>query len=284
MTSDDNTPPPVYDRQGLTYADTFDSPVRRATIKSMEWLTGKHRVLRMVRTFEALGKQTGQQFWHNALDVMGITLLTPESQLDHIPREGPVVLVANHPHGLVDGMILAALIGQVRPDYRILTRAFLAGIDQTAAHYMIPVPFPHQPDAQERMVEMRRKAMDHLHQGGLIALFPSGVVASSPSLFSPAVEAEWNVFTAKMIRMSGAQVIPCFFPGSNSRWYNMANRLSATLRQGLLIHETVRACGKAHQPVIGPAFSARDIRSRLREPRAFLAWLRAQTLALEKQL
>ena len=275
------SPPGRYDRRSLTYANTFDSLGRRAVIKTVEWLTGKVAIICMIRRFEAKGRQPGQQFWRAALDVMGIDLLTPQDQLNHIPRKGPVVLVANHPHGLVDGMILAELIGRVRPDYRILTRAFLTGIDEDASQFMIPVPFPHQTDAQQRMVEMRRAAMDHLRQGGLIALFPSGVVASSSSLFGPAEEAEWNVFTAKMIRTSGAQVVPLFFPGSNSRWYNIANRLSATLRQSLLIHEITRACGKAHKPVIGPAFSQDEIETRLSDPRAFMAWLRTETLALK---
>ncbi len=275
--------PRLYDRRSLTYSNTFDSRGRRALIKAVEWMTGKVTIIRMIRKFEAKGKQSGQQFWRGALDVMGIDLLTPQDQLDHIPRQGPVVLVANHPHGLVDGIILAELIGRVRPDYRILTRAFLTGIDEEASQYLIPVPFPHQADAQGRMVEMRRAAMDHLKQDGLIALFPSGVVASSPSLFSPAEEAEWNVFTSKMIRTSGAQVVPLFFPGSNSRWYHIANRLSATLRQSLLIYEIVRACGKPHKPVIGPTFAQSEIKARLSEPRAFMAWLRAETLALKNR-
>lgn len=273
-------PARVYDRRALTYSNTFDSPWRRRLIKVIEWMTGKISVIRMIRRFEARGKQTGHAFWHNALDVMGIRLQTPAAQLAHIPATGPVVLVANHPHGLVDGMILAELIGRVRPDYRILTRAFLTDIDEDASQYLIPVPFPHQADAQERMVEMRRAAMDHLAKGGLIALFPSGVVASAPALFAPAVEAEWNLFTAKMIRLSGAQVVPCYFPGSNSRWYNMANRLSATLRQSLLIHEIVRACNKPHKPVIGPAFDPVEVVDRLRDPRSFMIWLRDQTLGL----
>jgi putative hemolysin len=58
--------------------------------------------------------------------------------------------------------------------------------------------------------------MEHLKSGGLVALFPSGIVASSDSMFGDAVEQEWSVFTAKMIRTSGATVVPCFFPGSNS--------------------------------------------------------------------
>ncbi len=116
---------------------------------------------------------------------MGIDLLTPQDQIDNIPLDGPVVAVANHPHGLVDGMILADLIGRRRTDYKILTRALLTGIDEVAASYMISVPFPHEPDAQRKSVEMRANAMAHLKEGGLISVFPSGVVASSDTLLGP---------------------------------------------------------------------------------------------------
>jgi putative hemolysin len=191
-----------------------------------------------------------------------------------------VIFVANHPHGLVDGMILADLIGRVRDDYRILTRSLLTGIDEDAASYMIAVPFPHEPESQKKMVEMRRAAMDHLKSGGLVALFPSGVVASSDSMMGDAVEREWNVFTAKMIRTSGATVVPCFFPGSNSRVYQIANRISATLRQGLLLHEIVHAMDKPQKPVVGVPIDPAEIKARAGEPRAFMAWLRGWTLAL----
>ncbi|WP_342077099.1 lysophospholipid acyltransferase family protein [Yoonia sp. SS1-5] len=277
-----DVPPRVYDRRSLTYSNTFDSPVKRNIIRTIEWFTGKIHIIRMIRKFEKQGKFHGQAFWRGALDVMGIDLLTPAEQLARIPKTGPVVLVANHPHGMVDGMIMADLIGKVRTDYRILTRSILTGIDQDASDFMIPVPFPHEPDAQQKMVEMRRAAMDHLKNDGLVALFPSGVVASSDTMFGPAQEAEWNVFTAKMIRISGATVVPCFFPGANSRWYQIANRISATLRQSLLLHEIVHACGKPQKPVIGTPFEKADVDARLSEPRAFMAWLRENTLALRE--
>lgn len=275
--------PRVYDRRSLTYANTFDDPWKRNTIRGIEWLTGKITILRRIREFERRGTPTGQAFWRACLDVMGIDLTTPADQLARIPREGPVVLVANHPHGLVDGMILADMIGRVRLDYRILTRSILTGIDESAANFMIPVPFPHEEDSQRKMIEMRGKAMDHLKTGGLVALFPSGVVASAQRLFGPAIEAEWNVFTAKMIRTSGATVLPVFFPGANSRWYQMATRISPTLRQGLLLHEIVHSLDKPQGPVIGHPIRPADIAARISEPRAFMSWLRDQTLALGKQ-
>ncbi|MGH1356967.1 MAG: lysophospholipid acyltransferase family protein [Thalassovita sp.] len=271
----------TYDRRSLTYANTFDSPLTSLSIKTLEWLTGKLTILRMIRNFERQGAPQGQAFWRAALNVMGIPLLTPQEQIDRIPLEGPVVVVANHPHGLVDGMILADLIGRRRDDYRILTRALLTGIDEVASSYLIPVPFPHEEDAQRKFVDMRAQAMAMLKQGGLITVFPSGVVSSSETLFGPAIEAEWNVFTAQMIRRSGARVVPIYFPGSNSRWYQIANRISATLRQGLLLHEIVHSCKKPQKPIVGEPLTDAQMERLQSDPRGFMAWLREHTLSLK---
>ena len=110
------TVPGVYDRRNLTYSGTFDNPLKRGVIKSIEWCTGKIQILHMIREYEKRGKQEGQSFWCGVLDVMGIDLVTPQNQLDRIPKTGPVVVVANHPHGLVDGMVMAELVGRARED------------------------------------------------------------------------------------------------------------------------------------------------------------------------
>nr|WP_235190156.1 lysophospholipid acyltransferase family protein [Sulfitobacter mediterraneus] len=271
----------TYDRRSLSYASTFDDPVKSRIISIIELFTGKLKILRMIKRFEKRGTPSGQPFWRAALDTMGIDLLTPQAQLDRIPKTGPVIVVANHPHGMVDGMIFADLIGRVRPDYRILTRSLLTSIDEVAGSYMIPVPFPHDPDAQRKGVEMRAKAMAHLKEGGVVALFPSGVVASSETWWGPAVEAEWNVFTAKMIRRSGATVVPMKFPGQNSRAYQIANKVSPMLRQGLLLHEIVHSCDKPQAPIVGHPIPQDEIDARADDPRGFMAWLREQTLALK---
>ncbi|WP_439136571.1 lysophospholipid acyltransferase family protein [Roseicyclus sp.] len=270
----------VYDRRSLTYSNTFENPLTRNLVRTIEWMTGKITIIRRVRQFERMGEVKGQAFWPATMKAMGIELQTPAHQLARIPDQGPVIFVANHPHGLVDGMILADLIGRRRPDYRILTRALLTGLDESAASYMIPVPFPHDPDAQEKMLQMRALAMEHLAQKGLIALFPSGAVAASQSMWGPAIEGEWNVFTAKMIRTSGATIVPCFFTGSNSRWYQIANRISPVLRQGLLLHEVVHSFDKPQAPIIGKPITQDQWEGQIGKPREFMAWLRARTLSL----
>ncbi|BAQ70679.1 acyltransferase domain protein [Rhodovulum sulfidophilum] len=270
---------PPHDARELSYARTFPDPFRAQTIRAIEILTGKLTLLRLLRDFEARGVPRGQAFWRQALDVMGIRVATPPEQVARIPREGPLVIVANHPHGLVDGMVLAELVGRVRRDYKILTRSLLTDVDEVA-EFMIPVPFPHAEDARERNLEMRRAAMDHLGQGRAVVLFPAGVVASSQRFFGPAVEALWNPFTAKLIQRSGAQVLPVRFQGQNSRWYQIANRLSPTLRQGLLLHEVVHTLNRPQAPVVGAPIGRDEIEPWARDPRGFMAWLRARTLAL----
>ncbi len=273
---DPDTP---YDRKKLSYANTFTNPVQRNTIKTLELLTGKLRLLRKVRQFEKMGIPVGQPFWKQALDLLGINLLTKQSEISKIPKKGSLVITANHPHGLVDGMVLAELIGKVRTDYKILTRSLLTGVKQID-QFMIPVPFDHEENALKKSLEMRKSAMDHLENGGVVVIFPSGKVASSETMFGDVVEGDWNPFTAKLIQKSGANVVPIFFPGSNSRIYQIANQISATLRQGLLIYEVVHAMNKPQKPLVGSLIKQDEISVWKSDPRGFMRWLRERTLSL----
>lgn len=276
-------PAPVarpYDKRRLSYAGTFTNPYKAGTIRTIEWLTAKLKLLSLIRQFERQGAPFGQPFWPQALQVMGIDVTTPEEQVARIPRTGPLVVVANHPHGLVDGMVMAELIGRVRTDYKILTRSLLTGVPEIE-EFMIPVPFPHEEDARERGLEMRAACMDHLKRDGVIILFPAGKVAASETFFGPAVEAEWNPFTAKMVMRSGATVLPIRFPGQNTRAYQIANQLSATLRQGLLLYEIKSSLNKPQAPIIGHPIGPEQTRNWASNPRGYLAWLRDTTLSLE---
>ncbi|MDA8585624.1 lysophospholipid acyltransferase family protein [Rhodobacteraceae bacterium] len=268
-----------YDTKRLSYANTFPHRGKRLVIRTMEWCTGKLRLLQLIRRFEAQGVETGQGFWPHALGVMGISLKTPPEEFANIPPSGPVIIVANHPHGLVDGMILAELIGRVRTDYKILTRSLLTGIPEIE-QFMIPVPFPHEKNSIQKSLEMRKTAMAHLATGGVIVLFPSGTVATSKGWWGPAIEQDWNPFTAKMVVKSGATVVPIHFSGANSRAYQIADKVSATVRQGLLLHEVVHALNRSQRPHIGKPFDRAEIEARKSAPRELMDWMRAETLKL----
>lgn len=273
----DETP---YQGRNLSYAGTFTNPFKANVIRVIEWLTGKLTLLKLVRKFEAAGQVKSTDFWRRAIELLRIDLNTPPEQIANIPPTGPVVIVANHPHGLVDGMILADLVSRVRQDYKILTRSLLTNVPIIQYH-MLPVAFPHEPDAIRMNIAMRKLAMEHLKDDGVIILFPAGQVATSPSWFGPAVEADWLPFTAKMILKSQAKVVPVYFPGQNSRWFQIANKLSITIRQGLLLHEIAHAMDKPQKPVIGPAIDRDQIEPWLDDPRGFMAHLKKTALALK---
>ena len=268
-----------YDMRRLSYAGTFTNPLKVFAIRAIEWTTAKVKLLQMIRSFEKSGAPVGVTFWSKAVAHMGIRIDTPPEEIARIPKTGAVVVVANHPHGLVDGMIMGELVSRVRPDFRILTRSLLTGIPEIE-EFMIPVPFPHEENSRELGLQMRDLTMAHLAEGGVVILFPAGKVACSETWFGPAIEAEWNVFTHKMITKSGATILPIHFTGQNSRAYQIANKLAATLRQGLLLYEIRRALFKPQRPHVGLPLSADELDKWKGNPRGFLAWLREHTLSL----
>lgn len=271
-----------YDMRRLSYAGTFTNPFKAGSIRAIEWVTAKVQLLALIRSFEKSGAPHGSPFWPKAIKHMGIRIDTPSDEIARIPKTGPVVVVANHPSGLVDGMIMAEMVNRVRSDFRILTRSLLTGIPEVE-EFMIPVPFPHEENSRELGLEMRNLTMEHLKRGGVIILFPAGRVACSETWFGTAVEAEWNVFTHKMIHRSGATILPIYFAGQNSRLYQIANLVSATLRQGLLLYEIKRSLFKPQRPVIGEPIPASVLKDWEGNPRGFLAWLRQHTLDLAKR-
>lgn len=270
-----------YDMRRLSYAGTFTNPYKATAIRALEWLTAKITLLRLIRSFEKSGAPYGAPFWPKAIRHMGIRIDTPDAEVARIPQSGPVVIVANHPHGLVDGMVMAEIVNRVRSDFKILTRSLLTGIPEVE-EFMIPVPFPHEENARQLSLQMRDDTMKHLKAGGVIILFPAGKVAMSETWFGPAIEAEWNVFTHKIVRSSGATVVPMHFTGQNSRLFLIANKLSDTLRQGLLLYEIKRALFKPQRPHIGMPIPASELDKWDGNPRGFLAWLRQHTLDLGK--
>lgn len=272
-------PAAKYDMRRLSYSGTFKNPFKVFSIRAIEWLTAKVHLLRLIRSFERTGVPFGVPFWTKAVRQMGIRIDTPDAEIALIPKTGPLVVVANHPHGLVDGMIMGELLSRVRPDFKILTRSLLTGIPEIA-EFMIPVPFPHEDNARELGLQMRNETMAHLKKGGAIILFPAGKVAMSETFFGPSVEAEWNVFTHKMIQRSGAMILPIRFTGQNSRAFLIANLISDTVRQGLLLYEIKRALFKPQRPYIGAPLPASELDKWDGNPRGFLAWLREHTLNL----
>jgi len=262
----------------LSYSNSFPSPKRHFVIRWLENLTGRITILNLVKKHQAEPPLPGN-FWQQAMTRMGINTDIGEKALAKIPKSGPLIIVANHPHGLVDGMVLCEIISRVRPDFQIMTRAFLAKVPDINDR-MLPVAFDHEDDAIKKNVQARKDALNHVKNGGCLILFPAGRVAHSETLFSEAVDAEWTNFLARLVTRGKAAVIPMFFHGQNSRLYLLAAKLSPTLRQGLLMHEVARSLNTDMRPIVGETIPFAEMEALGMAPKELAAHLRERTLKL----
>jgi putative hemolysin len=268
----------LYDRSELTYANSFPQRGKRIFIRTIETLTARFQLLYHMRHWEN-NPYKDPHFWTSVLDEMSVKITTPLKQLENIPSSGPIVVVCNHPHGLVDGLVLAWLLSKRREDFQIITRALLNGV-AVAEKNLLPISFPHEEDAVRKNLQTRKEALNNIKDGHCIGVFPAGTVSTSKTAFGPVIEADWGKFTSKLVLQSNAQVVPIFFQGSNSRWFQIANRISDTCRQSLLMYEIKHAFHKDQSPIIGKPIG-RDVLDKYKtDPESLMVFLRAETLKL----
>jgi len=268
----------LYDRSELTYANSFPQRGKRIFIRTIETLTARFQLLFHMRHWEN-NPNKNPHFWTSVLDEMSIKITTPLKQLENIPSSGPIVVVCNHPHGLVDGVVLAWLLSKRREDFQIITRALLNGVE-VAEKNLLSISFPHEKDAVRKNLQTRKEALNNVKDGHCIGVFPAGTVSTSKTAFGPVIEADWGKFTSKLVLQSNTQVVPIFFQGSNSRWFQIANRISDTCRQSLLMYEIKHAFHKDQSPIIGKPIG-RDVLDKYKtDPESLMVFLREETLKL----
>jgi putative hemolysin len=258
----------------ISYATPDDPPLRRAVIRAVERWTGRQTIERLYRGLQDIA---GARFWGAALRRLDVTLEVA-GDLEAVPESGPVVFVANHPFGVVDGLALCHLVSRVRPDFRILINSALCR-DERLNDYFLPVDFGGGPSARRTNVRSIRRALERLDAGGAVALFPAGGIATAPVGWGAAQELEWKPFAAKLVASAEAAAVPVCFHGQNSRLFHLASQLSTTLRLALVIREMKQQMGATLPVSVGQplpydrlkqAESREALTARLREATAAL--------------
>ncbi len=194
-----------------------------------------------------------------------------------IPRSGPVVVVANHPFGLVEGATLGALLSQIRPDVKFLANSVLASVPGTE-EYLIPVdPFGGAAKTNWRGL---RRSIEWLQQGGLLVTFPAGEVAALKLPRMEIAEPEWNERIASLIRITRACAVPVYFHGVNSAAFQLVGLIHPRLRTALLPRELLNKKGHTIRVAIGGPVKAESL-SRLATDREAMDYLRQRTHLLQ---
>ncbi len=183
---------------------------------------------------------------------MKVKLEVQPADLDRIPVKGPLVAVANHPFGVLDGVALAVLLSRARPDVKILTNALLQGIPELHEHCIFVDPF-HTPSSADKNVKPLKQAMEWLRRGGALAVFPAGEVSQWNIRQAQVTDPAWNTVAARLVRKTGASALPVYFCGRNSVTFQLLGLINPRLRTLFLLQEFLQQREKDVQVRIGGA-------------------------------
>lgn len=262
----------------ISYAHSAGSRKGRALIRLMENATGRIGLIRRAAGYD-LEVAQGRDFWQVIVDRYRLSLDVIGGSLDNIPKEGPLIVVANHPYGILDGLMMGHILSKTRGDFRILAhQVFRKASDLDRV--ILPISFDETKEAVQLNIETRKHALTYLGAGGAIGIFPGGTVSTSARPFSRPMDPGWRNFTARMIAKSGATVVPIYFDGHNSRLFQLASHLHVTLRMGLLIKEFRARVGTPVRIVVGEPIAPQALQEHAGDTREMMDFLRKSTYAL----
>jgi putative hemolysin len=199
---------------------------------------------RLLELFEAARNQRDGDPIANLLALLDVTCHWDANELDRIPRQGPLLIAANHPFGLLEGAILAAELPKIRPDVRILTNSLLAPVPELHPRCIFVDPFG-SPQSIPANAGALRQCCAWLERGGALVAFPAGEVAHWNG------DPRWNPAVVRIARQFGAAVTPVFFEGSNSLAFHLAGALHPKLRTASLPLELLNKRGRSVRVRIG---------------------------------
>lgn len=201
--------------------------------------------------------------------------------LDNLP-EGPFITVSNHPFGALDGIILIYLVTRHRPRFRVMVNMILNKISAMRPNF-IAVDQSASDDPAKRAVSVAgiRKAISMLREGDPVGFFPAGAM-SKTTLHDGLQDRPWQPSILQIIHRAKVPVIPIYFHGSNSWWFNFLGHVCWPARSLRLPAEVFRKCGKEIHVSVGKPISVDEQKAHGASPEELGTFLRERTYELKK--
>lgn len=266
----------------FSYADRAHSLPRILLIRAIELASGQPYLKRLYEEYRREGLPV-TVFWHEVLKRLRLTLKFYGNQPDVVPKTGPLVVVANHPYGVLDGIAICWLVAQQRSDFKILINSVLCRAEEMAEH-VLPIDFEPSAEALRTNLRSRREARELLDAGGVVIVFPAGAISTTGKIYEKqAVDAPWAPLVGQLVRRSQARVLPVYFDGQNSRLFQWASHIHYNLRVALIFQEVKRRIGTTLKLVIGDVIPFEQLEPHL-PARTLSQYLQAHTHNLRQQL
>ncbi len=262
----------------ISYAHSAQSKGGRTVIKIMENMTGRIGLLKRANGYQE-DVLAGQSFWKVIVDRYGFELDVIHGALSNIPKEGPLVVISNHPYGILDGLMLGHILDQTRPEFKILAHKVFT-LSRDLNRVILPISFNGDKEAVALNIQTRKTALDYLKNEGAIGIFPGGTVSTAAKPFSHPLDPRWRAFTARMITKSNATVVPIYFDGHTSRLFQIASHLHYTLRMGLMMKEFKSRIDSSVKIAIGQPLNPAEMALYSHDTRILMDYLRKKTYEL----
>ena len=219
------------------------------------------------------------EFADRALDVLGASYEIDPKDLEKIPREGPCVVVANHPYGLLEGILLTALLSRLRPDFRFLANGLLASVPEIKD---LVIPVDVFASGEKAAFTNRKPLADSvawLRNGGMLVVFPAGIVSSWDWKQNSITDPPWNRAVARIASMTKSPVTPLFFAGRNSIPFQLMGLIHPMLRTMRLPAEFANKRGVRFEIRVGTTIKPKELTDH-GGPDEQTAYLRSRTYLL----
>lgn len=262
----------------VSYAHSAQSRLGRTFIRCLENATARSALLSRSPNLRT-NMHSIQNFWHSIMEGYGVTIDIMQGGLRDIPVDRPFIVVANHPYGILDGLVMGSVLAQSGANFKIIANDIFNKAKEINDK-ILPVSFKNTREAISLNLRTRKNAITHLSHGGAIGIFPGGTVSTSSKLFSQPADPAWRSFTAKMIFKSNALVVPIFFDGNTSRIFQLASHLHPNIRAGLLLREFKLCLDKPVRIVIGKPIPRFRLDLFKNDSRKIMDFLRLETYKL----
>lgn len=228
------------------------------------------------------GQQNTAEFLEAVLREMRVTSLPRPRDLQRVPKQGPAVVVANHPFGALEGMLLAHHLLALRPDVKIMANYLLGRVPELRDLFIFVDPFDQGRDVSGNLGSLR-EALRWLKNGGLLAVFPAGEVSHLRLKGRKVSDPVWNETAAHLAAKAQAQVVPIYFGGRNSALFQLLGLMHPSLRTALLPRELANKQGRKVPFAVGGPITAKRYQ-RLGGPKEETGYLRQRTDLLRMAL
>ena len=262
----------------ISYAHSAQSSLGRTIIRCLENATGRSALLSRSPNLRT-NMHSIQNLWHSIMEGYGVTVDIMQGELGDIPVDQPFIVVANHPYGILDGLVMGSVLAQSGANFKIIANDIFNKAREISDK-ILPISFKNTREAISLNLRTRKNAITHLSHGGAIGIFPGGTVSTSSKLFSQPADPAWRSFTAKMIFKSNALVVPIFFDGNTSRIFQLASHLHPNIRAGLLLREFKLRLDKPVRIVIGKPIPRCRMDLFKNDSRKIMDFLRLETYKL----